>query len=118
MDVSHLKLCRTTPRIAALLVTLGCPALAAAQENALPPQRAIREISNTAEPIYPEETTARSSFKAFVVRNHPPTREWVVRNELLFKEGDILDKDLLVASERSSSWTGSSTRGFQDIHWR
>jgi len=64
-------------------------------------QRRIREIHIEIAPIYPEDDAAESAWGGFANRYHILTRESVVRRELLFKEGDVLDEDLLAASERS-----------------
>jgi hypothetical protein len=63
-------------------------------------QRLIREVRVIVMSIYTDEEAAESSFKSFTDRNHISTRDSVVRNQILFKKGDVLDAQLLEASER------------------
>ena len=64
-------------------------------------QRRIREIRIEIAPIYSEEQAKDSSWNSFTNRHHIQTRESVIRTALLFSEGDVLDKELLEATERS-----------------
>jgi hemolysin activation/secretion protein len=86
---------------------LLCPAFANAQteqtEQVEPveEQRSIREIRIVIAPIYTEEEAEESSWKSFTREHHTPTRESVIRTQLLFKEGEVLDDELLEASQRS-----------------
>jgi outer membrane protein assembly factor BamA len=90
-------------RQAVLLLTsvLLSTALAWAESAPGGEQRRIREVRIEIAPIYSEEKAEESSWAAFTNRYHIRTRESVVRNELLFKEGDVLDGELLEASERA-----------------
>jgi outer membrane protein assembly factor BamA len=93
---------RLVQRALILLTTvLLCTALAHAESESGGEQRRIGEIRIEVAPIYTEEQAEKSSWKTFTNRRHIPTRESVIRTELLFKEGDVLDEELLVASERS-----------------
>jgi hypothetical protein len=76
-------------------------ALAHAEEEPGAEKRHIREIRIDVGTIYPEEQAETSSWKNFANRAHMRTRESVVRTELLFKEGEVLDDELLAASERA-----------------
>ena len=80
---------------------LLCTALANAQEAPAGEQRRIREIRFYISDPYTEEQAKESSWASFTDRYHITTRESVIRTKLLFKEGDVLDEELLVASERS-----------------
>ena len=84
-----------------LVSLLLCTTLAYAQAEPGGEQRRIREIRIYAADPYTEEQAAESSWKSFTNRYHMTTRESVVRTQLLFKEGDVLDEELLKASERS-----------------
>jgi outer membrane protein assembly factor BamA len=64
-------------------------------------RRRIREIRIDIAPIYTEEQAKGSSWKGFTNRHKTPTRESVIHTALLVKEGDVLDQELLDASERS-----------------
>jgi hypothetical protein len=91
--------------LAAFVSILLCQSLAVAQTDAGQSksdneQRRIREVRVVVEPIYTPEQAAESSWKGFTDRAHIYTRESVVRNQILFKEGDVLDTQLLEASER------------------
>jgi hypothetical protein len=50
--------------------------------------------------VYSEEETEESSWARFVNKYHTNTRESVIRNRVLFKEGNVLDMDLIEQSER------------------
>ena len=80
---------------------LLCTALANAQEAPAGEQHRIREIRFYIVDPYTEDQAKESSWASFVNRYHITTRESVIRTRLLFKEGDVLDEELLVASERS-----------------
>lgn len=84
-----------------LTSALLCMPFAQAQSASGDEQRRIREIHIEIAPINPEDEAAKSGWASFTNRYHTLTRESVVRSELLFKEGDVLDEDLLAASERS-----------------
>mgnify|MGYP001825016597 FL=1 len=107
-----------------LAAVLACPALTTAQEATAQEataqeaiaqeapdaeQRRIRQIRLYIADVYTEEQAAESSWANFTNRFHITTRESVVRTQLLFKEGDIVDEELLEASERS-------LRGFQFLN--
>ena len=64
-------------------------------------QRRIREIRIYRADPYTQEQAEESSWKSATNRYHITTREQVVRTQLLFKQGDVLDEELLKASERS-----------------
>ena len=72
-------------------------------------QRVIRNIRIYRADPYTQEQTEGSSWKSFTNNYHITTREQVVRTQLLFKEGEVLDEELLKASERS-------LRGFKFIN--
>jgi len=80
-------------------------AFANAQENAHAESggetRRIREIRIEIDTVYSEEQAEKSFWQRSVNRFHIETRESVVRTELLFKKGDVLDTELLKASERA-----------------
>jgi hypothetical protein len=80
---------------------LLCTAVANAQEEPAGEQRRIREIRLYIANIYTEEEANESSWARFTDRYHITTRESVIRNKLLFEEGDVLDEELLEATERS-----------------
>jgi len=71
-----------------------------AQEKTDSEQRRIREVRIDIGPIYSDEEAKESSWARFANRWHIETRESVIRNEILFKEGDLLDEELLKQSER------------------
>ena len=62
--------------------------------------RRIREIRLFISDVYSEEEAQESSLAKYVNKYHITTRESVIRNQILFKEGDVLDKDLVEQSER------------------
>lgn len=62
--------------------------------------RRIREIRFFISDVYTEEQAQESSWSRSVNKFHITTRESVIRNQILFKEGDVLDKDLIEQSER------------------
>jgi outer membrane protein assembly factor BamA len=64
-------------------------------------QRRIREIRIDVAPIYTQEQASGSSWRTFTNSHKTPTRESVIRTEMLLEEGDVLDEELLAASERS-----------------
>ena len=102
MLLSRHRMDRLVHRALILLTTvLLCTALAHAESEPGGEQRRVREIRIEIAPIYTEEQAEKSSWKTFTNRRHIKTRESVIRTELLFKEGDVLDEQLLVASERS-----------------
>ena len=84
-----------------------CPALANAQNEqneqveSVDEQRRIREIRIDIAPIYTEEEAEGSSWKSFTNDYHIQTRESVIRTQLVFKEGEVLDMVLVESSERS-----------------
>jgi outer membrane protein assembly factor BamA len=83
-----------------LASALLCVGFAVAQTERGDEQRRIREIHVVIGPVYTEEQAESSSWEAFVNRSHILTRESVIRTKLLFDEGDVLDEELLAASER------------------
>lgn len=83
-----------------LAIVLFCPSFTYAQEKTGAEQRRIREIRVFIETIYTEEQAEKSSWADFANRFHTPTRESVIKTDLLFKEGDVLDEELLKQSER------------------
>ena len=82
-------------------VVILSAALAHAQETPDGGPLRIREIRTDIATVYSEEQATNSAWARNVNRFHIPTRESVIRTQLLFKEGDPLDKELLDASERS-----------------
>jgi hypothetical protein len=84
-----------------LACVLFCASLAHGQSEPGAEQRRIREIRIDIAPIYTEEQAKGSSWKSFTNRHKTPTRESVIHTALLVKEGDVLDQELLDASERS-----------------
>lgn len=83
------------------VVTLLCAAVASAQVDTEPDQRRIREIRIEISPIYSEEEAEESGWASFVNKYHITTRDSVIRTALLFNEGDVLDQELLDATERT-----------------
>lgn len=77
------------------------PATTIAEAESDSDQRRIREIRVYISNIYTDEEAEESTWANHTNRFHITTRESVIRTQLLFKEGDILDEDLLEASERS-----------------
>lgn len=77
-----------------------CASLAAEQTAPNGEQRRIREVRINVAPVYTEEHAQESGWARGVNRFHTPTRESVIRNQILFKEGDVLDPQLLESSER------------------
>ena len=67
-------------------------------------QRRIREIRIEIAPIYTAEQAEKSSWAEFTNSHHNPVNESVIRTALLFEEGDVLDEELLRASERYLRW--------------
>jgi len=93
---------RRTPQVSILLATvLFCASVVHAQNEPGGEQRRIREIRIDVAPIYTEEQAEKSSWASFTNRHKSRTHESVIRTALLFEEGDVLDEELLVASERS-----------------
>jgi len=84
-----------------LVSLLLCATLAHAQTETDGEQRRIRQIRLYIADPYTEEQAEESSWAGFTNRFHITTRESVVRTQLLFKEGDVLDEELLKSSERS-----------------
>ena len=80
---------------------LLCAAAANAQVEPEGEQRRIREIRIEIAPIYSEEEAKESSWASAIDRYHVTTRESVIRTALLFSEGEVLDQQLLDATERS-----------------
>ena len=78
-----------------------CATLAHAQADSDGGQLRIREIRTDIAAVYSATQATNSAWARFVNRSHFPTRESVIRTQLLFKEGDVVDKALLEASERS-----------------
>jgi hypothetical protein len=103
------KLLRSERRVVRLLrlaltpltTVFLCAALVHAQSAFGDEQRRIRKILIDAAPVYSAEQAEESSWADFTNRYHIGTRESVIRTELLFKEGDVLDEELLEASERA-----------------
>ena len=83
-----------------LMVLLLSTGLAFAQPASDKESRRIRAIRFYISDIYTEDQALESSWAEFVNRFHITTRESVIRNQILFKEGDVLDKDLVEQSER------------------
>jgi len=71
-----------------------------AKDDAAAGQPRIREIRIVVEPVYSDEKAAESKWAANVNKYHPPTRDKVIRNQIVFAEGDVLDMQLLEESER------------------
>ena len=80
---------------------LLCPAFANGQGEPGPEQPRIREIRIDIATVYSEAQAEESSWARFSNRYHIKTRESVIRTELLFNEGDVLDEELLKATERA-----------------
>jgi len=80
---------------------LLCATVANAQAEPAGERRRIREIRLYIANIYTEEEADESSWASFTDRYHIRTRESVIRSKLLFEEGDVLDEELLEATERS-----------------
>ena len=76
-------------------VVILSAALAHAQETPDGGPLRIREIRTDISTVYSEEQATNSAWARNVNRFHIPTRESVIRTQLLFKEGDPLDKELL-----------------------
>ena len=102
---SEHKAVRLTLQVYILLTSvLLCPALANAQNEqveSVDEQRRIREIRIDIAPIYTEEEAEGSSWKSFTNDYHIQTRESVIRTQLVFKEGEVLDMVLVESSARS-----------------
>jgi outer membrane protein assembly factor BamA len=64
-------------------------------------QRRIREIRIKIAPVFTEQQAMESSLAKFTNDYHILTRESVIRTQILFKEGEVLDQELLEATERS-----------------
>ena len=77
-----------------------CTAVATAQEKPDDEQRRIREIRIYIADVYTDESAEESSWASSINRFHITTHESVIRTHLLFKEGEILDDELLKSSER------------------
>ena len=86
--------------LVALAGVLLCTALADAQSDTGVEQRRIREIRIIRANVYSEDEAKESSWDAVLNRTHILTREKVIRTELLFKQGEVLDQQLLESSER------------------
>ena len=87
-----------------LASVLLCPAFANAQDEPVEPgdeQRRIREIRIKIAPVFTEQQAGESSLAKFTNDYHILTRESVIRTQILFKEGEVLDQELLEATERS-----------------
>jgi hemolysin activation/secretion protein len=103
----HQAVRRTLQVYILLASVILCPTFANAQDEQNEPvesvdeQRRIREIRIDIAPIYTEEEAEESSWARFTKDHHIQTRESVIRTQLLFKEGEVLDEELLEASERS-----------------
>jgi hypothetical protein len=80
-----------------LLCATTASTRAAPQEE----QLIIREIRILVAPIYTKEEAEESSWDNAINRFHTPTRDNVIRTALLFSEGEVLDQELLDATERS-----------------
>lgn len=83
--------------LAVLLLSNG---LVFAQPASDGESRRIREIRLLISDVYTEEQAQESSWANFINKYHITTRESVIRKKILFKEGDVLDKDLIEQSER------------------
>jgi outer membrane protein assembly factor BamA len=84
-----------------LACVLFCASLAHGQSEPGAEQRLIRKIRIDVAAIYTEEEAKDSSWRSFTNRHKIPTRESVIHTALLVKEGDVLDQELLDASERT-----------------
>jgi len=62
--------------------------------------RRIREIRFFISDVYTEEELQESSWAKSVNKFHMTTRESVIRSQILFSKGDVLDIDLIEQSER------------------
>jgi len=80
---------------------LLCTTIASAQGTPETEQRRIRDIQIEIEPIYSDVEAEESGWANFVNKYHITTRESVIRTALLFSEGDVLDQELLDATERT-----------------
>ena len=58
----------------------------------------IRKITIVIKEIF---SKTKSPIKQFINKMHISTRESVIKKQLLYKEGDILDKDIIEESERN-----------------
>jgi hypothetical protein len=100
--LSHSQLGRfLQPLLLSLPCVLLCASLASAQEESGDPKPRIREIRIDVGTVYPDEDADESFTARTANRFHIRTREPVIRTELLFKEGEVLDTELLAASERA-----------------
>jgi hypothetical protein len=87
--------------LASLAGALLCTAPVSAQVETDVEQRRIREVRIEVGPIYSEEEAEESSWASFTNKYHISTKESVIRTALLFKEGEVLDQQLLDATARS-----------------
>ena len=81
--------------------SLMCVSFTHAQEVTESEQRRVREIRIEIAPIYSAEEAQESAWARFTNKYHITTRESVIRTALLFGEGDLLDQELLDATERT-----------------
>lgn len=63
-------------------------------------QKAIRQVIITRHDVFPEITGKPRFFYEWANSLHVVTRENIIRQELLFKAGDVFDPELLKESER------------------
>jgi hypothetical protein len=84
----------------------GIPAFAADEGQTAStddnPQPRIAKVEVLCKDVFDPEIHEENK-KLFLLANglHFRTREWVIRQELLFREGDVYDRKLLVESERN-----------------
>jgi hypothetical protein len=89
-----------------LFLLWGIPAFAADGEQAAPTdkdtQLRITKVEVLCKDVFDPQIHEENK-KLFLLANglHFRTREWVIRQELLFKEGDVYDRKLLDESERN-----------------
>jgi hypothetical protein len=85
-----------------LASVLLCPALANAQNEPVEPgdeQRRIRDIRIKIAPVFTAEQAEESSWAKFTNDYHILTHESVIRTQLLFKEGEVLDQEWKMTQE-------------------
>ena len=99
---SHGRITGSSGRLCLLLAgTLLCSTLAAAADETPPEKPRIREIRIEISNAYSQKQAEESSWARLTNRYHIPTRESVIRTEVLFAERDLLDEDLIEATERA-----------------
>ncbi|MCK4907146.1 MAG: hypothetical protein KAS64_06330, partial [Spirochaetes bacterium] len=95
MKVNHFNI--KPVRILLILIVLSniSHVIYAADLNKKP---VIRKITIVIKEIF---SKTKSPIKQFLNKMHISTRESVIKNQLLYKEGDILDMDIIDESERN-----------------